>query len=190
MKLNLNKVLLAAVLCLPATAFAHPGHGGHGFLDGFVHPFLGLDHVLAMAMVGTWSVLHGRRVWQAPALFMAMLAMGAVAGQGGITLPVLEPMVAASVVLLGLMLAMPLRLNETAALGLIGGFAFCHGLAHGSELSSGTNVLAGMLLGSAVLHGLGMLLAHSALRQRQHWARALGQAVAWAGGALVVSTLL
>lgn len=189
MKLNLNKVLLAAVLCLPATAFAHPGHGGHGFLDGFAHPFLGLDHVLAMAMVGIWSVLHGRRVWHAPALFMAMLAMGAVAGQGGITLPVLEPMVAASVVLLGLMLALPLRLNENVALGLIGSFAFCHGLAHGGELSSGTHVLAGMLLGSAVLHGFGMLLAHTALRQRQHWARALGQAVALMGGALVVSTL-
>ena len=190
MKLNLKEVLLVAILCLPATAFAHPGHGGHGFLGGFVHPFLGLDHVLAMAMVGTWSVLHGRRVWQAPALFMAMLAIGAVAGQGGIALPVLEPMVAASVVLLGLMLAMPLRLNESVALGVIGGFAFCHGLAHGGELSSGTNVLVGMLLGSAVLHGLGMLLAHSALRHRQEWARALGRAVAWVGGALVVSTLL
>ena len=190
MKLSFNTIFLAAALCLPAAAFAHPGHGGHGFLDGFVHPFLGLDHVLAMAMVGTWSVLHGRRVWQAPALFMAMLAAGAVAGQGGITLPVLEPMVAASVVLLGLMLALPLRLNETAALGLIGGFAFWHGLAHGSELSSGTHVLAGMLLGSAVLHGLGMLLAHAALRQRQHWARALGQAVSLLGGALVVSTLI
>lgn len=190
MKLNLNTIFLAAVLWLPATAFAHPGHGGHGFLDGFAHPFMGLDHLLAMAMVGTWSVLHGRRVWLAPALFMAMLVAGAVAGQGGVTLPALEPMVAASVVLLGLMLALPLRLNETAALGLIGGFAFCHGLAHGGELSSGTHVLAGMLLGSAALHGLGMLLAYAALRQRPHWTRALGQAVAWAGGALVVSTLL
>jgi urease accessory protein len=190
MKLNLNSILLAVVLCLPATALAHPGHGGNGFLGGFAHPFLGLDHLLAMAMVGTWSVLHGRRVWQAPALFMAMLAIGAVAGQGGIALPGLEPMVAASVVLLGLMLAMPLRLDENLALGLIGGFAFCHGLAHGSALSSGTHVLAGMLLGSAVLHGIGMLLAHLALRHRQGRAHALGRAVAWVGGALVVSTLL
>jgi urease accessory protein len=187
--MNLNKLLLVAVLCLPATVYAHSGHGAHGFVDGFAHPFMGLDHLLAMLIVGTWSVLHSRQVWLAPALFMAMLALGAVAGQAGVTLPLLEPMVAASVVLLGLMLAMPMRLNETVALGLIGGFAFCHGLAHGGELASTSNVLTGILFGSAVLHGIGMLLAHKALRTRPQWSRALGHIAALIGGGLLVSVL-
>lgn len=188
--MKLNPLILLAALLLPATALAHTGHGGHGFMDGFGHPFMGLDHLLAMLIVGAWSVLHSRRVWLAPGLFMAMLAAGALAGQAGIALPLLEPMVAASVLLLGLMLALPLRLNPAAALGLIGGFAFCHGLAHGGELAAGTDVLAGMLLGSAVLHGIGMLLAHTALRTRPQWSRALGQIAALVGGGLLISTLI
>jgi urease accessory protein len=187
--MNLNKLLLLAALYMPATVYAHAGHGTHSFIDGFAHPFMGLDHLLAMLIVGTWSVLYSRQVWLAPVLFISVLALGAVAGQAGVTFPLLEPMVAASVVLLGLMLAMPMRLNETVALGLIGVFAFCHGLAHGSELASTSNVLVGILLGSAVLHGIGMLLAHTALRSRPQWSRALGQIAALVGSGLLMSTL-
>jgi urease accessory protein len=188
--MKLNSLILLAALVLPATAFAHTGHGDHGFMAGFAHPFMGLDHLLAMLIVGAWSVLHGRRVWQAPALFMAMLVAGALAGQAGVALPLLEPMVAASVLLLGLMLALPMRLGSAAALGLVGGFAFCHGLAHGGELAAGTDALAGMLLGSAVLHGIGMLLAHTALRTRPQGSRALGQMAALVGGGLLISSLI
>ena len=47
--------IAAIALALPALAVAHPGAdaGRHdGFLQGFVHPFSGLDHLLAMGAVG------------------------------------------------------------------------------------------------------------------------------------------
>ena len=55
---------------LPLAAFAHTGHGDHGFIDGLTHPFLGLDHLLAMLLVGVWSVLHSKTArrsgWRQP----------------------------------------------------------------------------------------------------------------------------
>ena len=64
---------------LPLAAFAHTGHGEHGFADGFRHPFLGIDHLLAMLLVGVWSVLNARKVWLAPAVFVVLLTIGAAA---------------------------------------------------------------------------------------------------------------
>ena len=74
----MSKRLAALLLtALPVAAFAHTGHGDHGFMDGFAHPILGLDHLLAMLMVGVWSVLHSKtapQVWLAPTAFVALLA--------------------------------------------------------------------------------------------------------------------
>ncbi len=183
-------ILLAA---LPLAAFAHTGHGDHGFMDGLTHPFLGLDHLLAMLLVGVWSVMHAktaRQVWQAPATFIALLATGAMLGQHGIVVPQLEPLVAASVLVLGLMLAVPFRMHASAALAVVGGFALFHGMAHGCELQHGSTIMAGIVLGSAVLHGIGMGFAHVVLKNRPRLTLRLGQLVALIGGGLVLSTVL
>jgi urease accessory protein len=175
---------------LPLAAFAHTGHGDHGFLDSFTHPFLGLDHLLAMLLVGVWSVLHARHVWLAPLTFVTLLAAGAALGQHGIVVPQLEPLVAASVLVLGVMLTLPFRLGLSAALAVIGGFALFHGMAHGGELEQGSTIMAGIVLGSAILHGIGMGLAQFVLKNRPTLALRLGQLVAVIGGGLVLSTVL
>ena len=190
MKKLSSQLLAASLLCLPLAAMAHTGHGDHGFADGFTHPFLGVDHLAAMLVVGIWSVLNSRRVWLAPLCFVSLLAIGAVAGQAGFALPQLEPLVAASVLVLGLMLAMPFKPAPGVSLAIIGAFAFCHGLAHGSELEAGGAILSGIVLGSAVLHGIGMAIAHKVLRQRAAWTLRLGQAIALLGGGLLLNTLL
>ena len=171
---------------------AHTGHGEHGFLDGFAHPFLGLDHLLAMLMVGVWSVLHARtnQVWMAPLTFVSLLAVGAFLGQRGVVVPQLEPLVAASVLVLGVMLTLPFRLRLPAALSVIGGFALFHGMAHGGELEQGSAIMSGIVLGSALLHACGMAFAHRVLKSRPHVALRLGQLVALVGGGLVLSTVL
>jgi len=107
-------MFLVTGLCLPVAAIAHPGHAGDGFGAGFMHPFLGLDHLLAMVVVGIWSVLHSRRVWLAPLCFVSFLAVGAMLGHGGLVVPQLEPLVAASVLVLGLMLTSPLGRSTSA----------------------------------------------------------------------------
>ncbi len=187
MKKRFALLLLAA---LPLAASAHTGHGDHGFMDGFSHPFLGLDHLLAMLLVGVWSVLHARHVWLAPATFVTLLAAGAALGQHGLIVPQLEPLVAASVLVLGVMLTLPLRLGLSAALAVIGGFALFHGMAHGGELEQGSTIMAGIVLGSAVLHSLGMSFAHFVLQSRPTLALRLGQFAAVIGGSLVLSAVM
>jgi urease accessory protein len=184
---HLSALLLTA---LPLAAFAHTGHVDHGFIDGFAHPFLGLDHLLAMLLVGVWSVLNARQVWMAPLTFVALLAGGAFLGQHGMTVPQLEPLVAASVLVLSVMLKLPFRIGLSAALVVIGGFALFHGMAHGGELDQGSTIMAGIVLGSAILHGIGMGIAHFVLKNRPTLALRLGQIVAVVGGGLVLSTVL
>ncbi len=175
---------------LPFAAFAHTGHGEQGFVDGFTHPFLGPDHLLAMLLVGVWSVLHARHVWLAPVTFVTLLASGAALGQHDFIMPQLEPLVATSVLVLGVMLTLPFRLGLSAALAVIGGFALFHGMAHGGELEQGSTIMAGIVLGSAILHGIGMGFAHFVLKSRPTLALRLGQFVAIVGGGLVLSAVL
>lgn len=190
MKRSLSPLLAIVLLGLPVVALAHTGQGDHGFLDGFTHPFLGMDHLLAMLVVGVWSVLHARHVWLGPLCFVTLLTASAILGQHGIIVPQLEPLVAASVLVLGVMLMLPFKLVLLAALAIIGGFALFHGMAHGGELSPGSSVLAGFVLGSALLHATGMTFAHFVLRSRPQLALRLGQLVAVLGGGLIVSAVM
>lgn len=185
--------LSTALTALSLTAVAHTGHGvgdSHGFVDGLTHPFLGADHLLAMLLVGAWSVLHARRIWLAPLTFVALLTLGALFGQNGFSVPALEPLIAASVLILGLMLTRPRQLGLPSALAVIGGFALFHGMAHGSELSANSQVLGGIVLGSAVLHAIGMRFAQRVLAHRPERAVRLGQALAVVGGGLMLSAVL
>lgn len=54
----ITQVLMATGLMVTATAAsAHAGHdAGTGFASGLLHPMIGLDHLLAMAAIGFWSV--------------------------------------------------------------------------------------------------------------------------------------
>ena len=52
--MKISALALAAVTLMPGLALAHTGADGHthGFMAGFLHPVGGLDHVLAMVLVG------------------------------------------------------------------------------------------------------------------------------------------
>lgn len=188
---------------LPLTALAHvsaDGGGHHHFLDSLpqalAHPFTGIDHLAAMLAVGAWSAMtctQARTAWRAPAAFVALLVAGAVAGFAGLQVPGVEPMIAASVLVLGLLLALQRKMAWGAAAGLAGVFAFFHGAAHGYELAGNTGAaavgaLVGMALGSAALHATGMVLGH-AVMQRHQWLAKTGGAVTAALGAFLLTRL-
>lgn len=183
-----------ALLALPLLAQAHPGHSGHGYSDGFMHPFFGADHLLAMLAVGVWGALHARRIWLPPLVFVTLLAVGAALGAQGLAVPWVEPLVAASVLGLGLMLAGVARPGNRLALGLIGAFALFHGLAHGSDLGSGTAadlaVLFGIVSGSAALHAIGMVGARRFLAAHPQLALNFGRTLAVLGSGLVLSNVI
>jgi urease accessory protein len=190
-RLTLGALLAAA----PALALAHGGADGgahHGFLDGLTHPFTGIDHLAAMLAVGFWSALGTRHIAVAPLSFAAVLLFGAVLGLQGVALPAIEPMIAASLLAIGLLAATRTRLPSAAAGLLVAVFALFHGAAHGIELAGDSAVatLAGMLIGTAVLHAAG-LLAGLAVRSRSQWfARIAGLAVAGLGAALLVPMMV
>jgi urease accessory protein len=176
---------LAATLLLGtgSIALAHVGADGgghHGFLSGFLHPITGLDHLAAMLAVGVWSAATTRRFWIAPIAFALTLFAGALLAQGGVAFPAIEPMIAASMLVVGLLLAARARLPEAAGAVLVGGFALFHGAAHGQELG-GIAALLGMVAGTALLHGAGMGLGRVLIRHSPWWTRAAGAGVALMG---------
>jgi urease accessory protein len=153
-----KRTLAVAGLTVAATpALAHTGGTVAGFASGFAHPILGLDHLLAMVAVGVWSAAQPARLaWRGPAVFVAMLGVGALFGMNGISLPFVEPGILASVVILGLMIAVARMLPAALGLVAIGGFALLHGHAHGTEAAGAlAGYMTGFLLASALLHGAG-----------------------------------
>ena len=183
---------LAAAAVLPAIAFAHPGsladHVGqpHGFIDGFVHPFTGLDHLAAMLAVGVWSASASRRMWTAPLAFVACLLVGALATASGLAVPAAEPMIALSLLAFGLLLAQRAHLRPTAAAAVVGGFALFHGASHGVELGAGA-ALAGMVLATATLHAGGIAIGLALRRRDAAWTRGAGIALALFGVSLLAA---
>ncbi|MCO5063517.1 MAG: HupE/UreJ family protein [Rhizobiaceae bacterium] len=148
---------------IPAKAFAHVGVGDvHGFVHGFWHPLSGADHLLAMIAVGMFAAsLGGRALWLVPAAFVAMMAIGGMVGIAGIPLPFVEIGIGASVVVLGLAVALNWSLSILAAMTLVGFFAVFHGHAHGTEMpvaASGLTYGLGFILATATLHALGIAI--------------------------------
>ncbi|PXW92868.1 urease accessory protein [Sphaerotilus hippei] len=191
----LRRALPVAGLLATASAGAHTGVDAgshHGLLSGFAHPITGLDHLAAMIGVGLWSAISApavdRRMLWAPLSFALMLLAGALLGYAGIELPAVEPMIAASVLLLGLLATARLALPGAAAAALVGAFAVFHGVAHGLELgqaNAGLAALAGMVMATALLHGTGLAIGIT-LRERNVWLpRLAGTAVTLFGAALV-----
>lgn len=195
MRLYRFATALALLAAMPLIASAHTGVDGghhHGFVMGFLHPLTGADHLAAMVAVGLWSALTARRAWPdmlwAPLGFAVMLLVGAVAGLAGVQMPAVEPMIAASLLVLGLLVATQRRLPAVAAAALVGAFAVFHGVAHGQDLageSAAAMTLAGMLAATVALHGAGIALGWS-LRNGHRWLpRLAGAAVAMFGVALL-----
>jgi urease accessory protein len=181
------KRILASLplLLLPSVALAHPGHG-LGFEAGALHPFTGADHLLAMTGVGLWAAtLGGRAKYALPLAFLAAMAAGAVLVPGlGTLTSTVEPMVLASVFLLGGAVALTLRVRLAFALPLVALMGLAHGAAHGTE-GSGAGFGLGMLAATAALHGLGLglglTLNRAALRISGAVAFLAGVTLAFAG---------
>ena len=92
-----------------------------------------------LVAVGLWSaVALPQRRWQAPAVFVAAMALGACWRTWGCTAlgGALEVMIAASVVLLGALLVSGAALPAGLGLGLVGASALLHGTAHGLEMAA------------------------------------------------------
>jgi urease accessory protein len=148
---------------LPIPAVAHMGTGlPGGFESGFMHPFSGIDHLLAMVSVGLWGAFLGRPlIYVLPVIFPAMMVAGAIMGMFALPLPPVEIGIALSVLVLGGCIALPVKAPVWAACIVVGIFALFHGYAHGKELPSAADPVAysvGFVLATGLLHVSGICL--------------------------------
>lgn len=124
----------------------------------------GLDHVLAMVMVGVFAFqLGGRATWLVPTTFVLVMALGGALGAAGINVPFVELGIALSVVVLGAIVALDVKAPLAAALGIVGLFAIFHGHAHGAEMpdnAAGAAYAAGFMIATALLHLTGLALGY------------------------------
>ncbi|MFO1372742.1 MAG: HupE/UreJ family protein [Candidatus Competibacteraceae bacterium] len=189
--------ITAIGLLAPTLALAHVGQGNisGGFVAGFEHPILGLDHMVAMVAVGLWGAQLGPpAIWVLPVTFPLVMAFGGLLGGLGVALPGVEIGIAASAIALGLMVLLAARPSLWVAGILVGLFAIFHGYAHGAELPESANPLAyalGFVVATGSLHLLGILIG---LTDRWSWGtfslRAGGAAIATCGGYFLLPHLV
>jgi len=157
-----------------------------GFFSGFWHPISGLDHVLAMVAVGLWGAQLGPpALWLLPVTFPIMMALGGFLALVGIPLPGVEIGIAASALLLGIVVALEAKPYLVLAALIVGAFAIFHGHAHGTELPPGQSAVMysiGFVIATGCLHGLGILIG---VAHKWPWGKIMlrlsGSAVAIAG---------
>ena len=176
---------------LPAHAHESSSHNlSGGFVDGFIHPLLGADHVSAMVAVGIWGAILGRPlIWILPLAFPMAMALGGAYGVFGFYLPWIEPGIAISSIVIGLAILSGWRASISVASAVVAVFAVFHGYAHGIELPHAANASTfamGFVTSTGLLHIAGIAFG---LLKSHPWGgtalRVAGAAIAVAGGAFL-----
>jgi urease accessory protein len=156
-------IIAALTLIFPSVVLAHSGHDhtslSVGLAGGFLHPLLGLDHLLTLIAVGVLSVrIEGKQKYMIPLSFMALMLVGFFTAHssmhlistGTVEMLILVSLIAAGVfVVLGHSLLRSGVFNKMAA-WTVTCFAAVHGLAHGLEIPAGADA-QGFTLGFTVM---------------------------------------
>lgn len=193
---NAHFLFISSIFLFYTTpALAHPAHTA-SFSAGLLHPLLGLDHLLALLGLGLWSARqYGARSLAWPALFMLCLVLSALWAIGRPSLAWLDSGIAATVMSIGLLLALDRRLSVVTCGGVVATFGVLHGYAHGAELPATAAALpfvGGLIFTSVTLLGLPRLLNRwlVAARRAGHaslWSRHAGGLIAVIGAVLFFS---
>ncbi|MBR0858278.1 HupE/UreJ family protein [Bradyrhizobium liaoningense] len=157
MRRDLICTVLFGALVLPLSA--HAGEALTSFGAGVAHPLGGADHIIAMTMVGLWSLLRGGRavvVW--PLAFVAAMLAGFAAASAGLQVGFVEPAIGLSIAVLGILVALGVRAPIVLGALAVGVFAFFHGHAHGTEAMGASHLpyAMGFTLSTVMLHAVGI----------------------------------
>lgn len=158
-------ITFTMTLAMPGIAYAHSGHGAtNGLIDGLLHPLLGMDHLIAMLLVGVLAYrIGGKALVALPAAFVTAMLVGGYLGATEIALPAIELGIALSVIALGAIIAADVRLPVAAAVTLTGFFAVFHGYAHGAEIphdAGAVSYAVGFAMATALLHVAGIVVSY------------------------------
>ncbi len=182
--------LINIYLALPAQAHHPfggeiPNNGWEGFLSGLGHPVIGLDHLAFVIATGLLAaaVQGGIRI---PMVFV----VGSVAGTGlhllGLDLPATEVLIAGSVLLFGLFLALKHRPNITVLVVLSALAGILHGYAYGEAvIGAEMTPLMAYLLGFMAVQVAIALTAYQAIKRLGSHLEASALKLRFAGFVLV-----
>jgi urease accessory protein len=189
--------LVASVALLTAEpAFAHhmmggrtPSTFGEGLLSGLGHPVIGIDHLAFLAAVGVAVGVAGLNLMM-PVWFVAASALGVALHVQGVTIPGAEVMVAASVVLAGVLVARGTVSSAVLWAPLFAAGGLVHGYAFGESIfGAESSPLAAYLLGLVVIQSA-LAIGIAALARRRPLdaigPRLAGAAIAGVGLAVLV----
>jgi len=151
-------LISGALVALPQLAHAHHAMDGEtpstlaeGLLSGFAHPVIGFDHLAFVVAVGIAAAFTAQR-YLLPLAFVLATIAGTVLHLAAVDLPMVETVIAASVVLAGFLVlsGRELPAGLLAALFVVGGIF--HGYAYGESIvGAETSPLVTYLLGFALV---------------------------------------
>jgi urease accessory protein len=152
--------LLLAIVYSSAAEAHLLSEEGERWITGLLHPFAGIDHLLAALAVGMFaSRLTGRLAILPPLLFILAMGLAFVTAPPMPAPYLYETGITLSLFILGVMLVLPQPLRLDIGLPLIAIMALAHGSAHFAEGASGGVAAAwgvGLLFATAFLHVIGL----------------------------------
>jgi urease accessory protein len=125
------------------------------------------------------------------------MTIAAAFGVSGLVVPRVELGIAASVLVIGAVVALPFGMPASLAALIVGVFAIFHGVAHGAEMPatmSGLSYGIGFVMATTLLHGVG--IAAGVVSQRfgdamgGYALRTIGGCIAVIGVMMVVTGVL
>ena len=197
----------ALAVSISTPAFAHHGMGGQtpttilqGLLSGLAHPVIGPDHLLFLIVSGVFVwMLDGAARYRAVAFLVAGQLLGTSIHLSAIGLPIVEAMIAVSVVVGGgLLLARRRPSAGQLAMLLVGAGTF-HGYAFAESIvGAEATPIAAYLAGLALIQALVLVGISAALEAVERRSGAplvargqrLAGGIAVAGGTLLLALAL
>ena len=197
----------ALTLSISTPAFAHHGMGGQtpttilqGLLSGLAHPVIGPDHLLFLIVSGVFVwMLDGAARYRAVAFLVAGQLLGTSIHLSAIGLPIVEAMIAVSVVVGGGLLLARRRPSAGQLAMLLMGAGTFHGYAFAESIvGAEPTPLAAYLAGLALIQALVLVGISAALEAVERRSGAplvargqrLAGGIAVAGGTLLLALAL
>jgi urease accessory protein len=147
-----------SLLVVASPASAHHAMGGgmpsnffEGFLSGLAHPVIGVDHLAFIIAIGLVAALKPQG-WLIPISFVLSAMLGTGIHLLGVSLPVVELIVSASILLFGILLAIKNSPNVLVMVALSAVAGLFHGYAYGEAIfGAQTTALVAYLCGFTVI---------------------------------------
>jgi urease accessory protein len=171
-----------------------PSTFAEGIASGLGHPIIGPDHLAFLVALGI-AVGVGGLSFATPVLFLVAMACGVAAHVAAFTIPAAEIIVALSVVVAGILLALDRRVPAGGWAAIFSIAGFFHGYAYGESIyGAETTPLAAYLMGLVAVQTV--LVVAIAFATRAAWKvsaigpRLVGAAICGVGFTVLVGQII